>query len=102
MKISHADAVDLEWIVRKVYNSDRLSFGGMIDASKFEDKPFMAAVLALAPLYYKKQKPCKEVEEKLSNFFDTWGTVFKHPNENTEYTFEMYRKELKDIISFMR
>lgn len=53
MRISHNDAILLENIVRNVFNCDRGSMGGFIDADHFESEPFDAALIAISPLWQK-------------------------------------------------
>lgn len=51
--ITHKDGVSLEFTVRNVYNAERFDMGGVINSDYFDKHPFDAALLALAPFYYK-------------------------------------------------
>lgn len=48
--MNHNQAIELERIVRSVYDCDRAGMGGYIDADNFSSNPFDAALIALAPL----------------------------------------------------
>lgn len=49
--MNHNQAIELERIVRSVYDCDRGGMGGYIDADNFSFNPFDAALIALAPLW---------------------------------------------------
>lgn len=101
MDMAHFDGVELEHTVLDIYQKDHSgAFGGFITADHFERDPFLAAVLALAPLYYKNSN--ENIEKKLGDFLSKWKTIFDYPDENKQYTFEMYSKELEEIISIIK
>lgn len=97
MKITHNDAIILERIVCSLYEESRQgSMGGIIEASRFERKPFHAALICISKLY------SGMFDDKIDRFVCTWETVFNYPDENQEYTIEQYIKELRELISILK
>ena len=77
MRISHNDAVSLEYIVRGVYNCDRGGVAGIAEADFFEHSPISAAVAILAPLSFRAGEA--ELED-VSEFWEKYRTEFSHDN----------------------
>ena len=94
MTINHGDAVSLEFLVRNVYKVDRGAFGGLIDADNFENRPFDAAIIALAPLFQKNPKA-------VNKFMEEYQMVFDYPDEYSSYTFDMYYDALDKLINLL-
>lgn len=69
--MNHNQAIELERIVRSVYDCDRAGMGGYIDADNFSSNPFDAALIALAPLW--KNDSDRQVE----NFCINGTTLFE-------------------------
>ena len=92
MRIQHSQAVQLERIVRTVFNCDRAGMGGYIDADYFESKPFDAALIAIAPLW--NDDNAKEVGE----FLFKWDEILRCNQEN-DIDIVLYINDLKRIIS---
>ena len=92
MRIQHSQAVQLERIVRTVFNCDRAGMGGYIDADHCESKPFDAALIAIAPLW--NDDDAKEVGE----FLFKWDEILRCNQEN-DIDIVLYINDLKRIIS---
>ena len=92
MRIQHSQAVQLERIIRTVFNCDRAGMGGYIDADHFESKPFDAALIAIAPLW--NDDNAKEVGE----FLFKWDEILRCNQEN-DIDIVLYINDLKRIIS---
>lgn len=90
MRITHSDAHYIETIVRKVHNCDRFGMAGLIDADHFENNPFDATIISLAPIW--KNIP----EVTLRNFVNKWW-LFK--DEISELNIEEYKKEISEIVN---
>ena len=90
MRIEHNDAICIESIVRKVHDCERFGMAGIIDADYFENNPFDATIVALAPIW--KNIP----KNILETFVNKWW-IFK--NEISELNIEEYKKELSDIVN---
>ena len=95
VKIEHRKAVDLEHIVRKVYNCDRGKMGGFIDADHFESSPFDAALIALAPLW-------KFIDShSLEDFLIKWEDILRNENDE-EIIIDNYIQELDELVTSRR
>lgn len=90
MRITHSDALYIEAIARKVHNCDRFGMAGIIDADHFENNPFDATIISLAPIW--KNIP----ENILEKFVNKWW-IFR--NDVTELNIAEYKKELSDIVN---
>ena len=90
MKIKHSDAIVLEGIVRRVHFCERAGMGGYIDADHFENQPFDAALIALAPLW--KKADAHEIEDFLLSWED------KLRNGGTA-DINLYITELEDLVT---
>ena len=91
MRISHNDAIELENVVRQVFNCDRGGMGGYIDADHFEAQPFDAALIALAPLW----KRCDPHE--LDEFLYNWEYDLRR-NEEEPVDIRVFIRELRELI----
>ena len=74
--IKHDDGISLEFTVRGVYNAERFDMGGIINSDYFDKHPYEAALLALAPFYYKGI--CME---EISVFLEEYSLSFDYPEE---------------------
>jgi len=93
MRVSHSSAIELESIVRKVYNyANRGGMGGYIDADHFESEPFDAALIALAPLW------TRATVEEVETFLIKWEHALRKDNCDN-LTEQEYTKELKVLVA---
>lgn len=92
MRITHNEAIELEFIVRKVYDCDRGGMGGFIDADHFESSPFDAALIALAPLW--KKMDFRSVED----FLIKWEDVLRNEDDH-EQPIDDYFHELDELVA---
>lgn len=69
--INHDEAIELEYIIRRVYKCDRFGVMGIANADRLEHHPLDAANVILAPLYFDKSD-LTDVE----NFMDTYSSLF--------------------------
>ena len=90
MRIERSDAIYIESIARKVHNCDRAGMAGIIDADHFENNPFDATIVSLAPIW--KNIP----QNVLESFVNKWW-LFR--DEISELDVEEYKKELSDIVN---
>ena len=94
--INHNDAIELEHIVRRVYDCDRGGVSGMVDADYFDDKPIQAAVLVVAYLYAHNliQDPYA-----FDEFLHKYETIFDYSEENdAKNEVRKYIDELRVIV----
>ena len=91
MRISHNHAIELEAVVRQVFNCDRAGMGGYIDADHFEHEPFDAALIALAPLWHRGYP--HEIEDFLYN----WEHQLRDDYDDTVNDLE-YIHELDNLV----
>lgn len=101
MKIDHGQATDLEMRVRQVYECERSGLCGLVEAGVYENYPLEAAVLCVAKLGA-VVNPKSVVYQKADAFIDKWRTIFRYPDENAEYTFEEYLKDLDGVIALLQ
>lgn len=94
MRIRHDSAIVLEAIVRKVYRCDRGGMGGYIDADNYEENPFDAALIALAPLWER----CEPHE--IDDFLFKWDCAFRR-NEGEQVDEIAFIKELGDLVDML-
>lgn len=90
--MDHNQAIELERIVRSVYDCDRGGMGGYIDADNFSFNPFDAALIALAPLW--KNDPDRQVE----NFLYKWDHIIRAEVSPSDDSVESYIVELERIV----
>lgn len=98
MEIVHYDGVTLEHIVSDVFSCDRGAMGGIVNSGEFERQPLLASYLVIAKLYNNSETQ----DNLIDKFINKWGTVFEYPDENHEYTFQQYLKELRTLIQKLR
>jgi hypothetical protein len=97
LRINHNDAIELEYIVRKVYGCERAGVAGMCDADYFNNKPIQAAVLVISYLYANGLiTGTYEYEE----FIHQYETIFDYPDEyDIKTEVENYISDLKSIVN---
>ena len=97
ISINHNDAIELEFLVRKLYRCDRGGISGLCDADYFQHNPFQAAILIVAYLYAKGLENEPYVYKE---FLDHYETIFDSLQTNDEsIKIKDYIKELKQIVS---
>ncbi len=90
--MNHNQAIELERIVRSVYDCDRAGMGGYIDADNFSSNPFDAALIALAPLW--KNDSDRQVE----NFLYKWDHIIRAEVSPSDDSVKSYIVELERIV----
>lgn len=65
-RIEHGDAIELESIVRRLFNCDRSGVSGLADADNFESHPMDAAIMVVSTFM---QKVCRAVKHNTMNSF---------------------------------
>lgn len=101
IKISHSDAIELEYLVRRVYDCDRGGVSGLADADHFEHNPLDAAKLIIAYIHANK---LQNSETQYDEFLHDFEVYFEYPEENggTEEV-KRYIKELAKLVdTFVR
>mgnify|MGYP004609039619 FL=1 len=96
MTVTHQDGIDLEYIVCDAYDKQEFQMGGINNADVYERYPYLAAVICISRLITKQN------EHVADHFVNTWKTVFEYPDENHEYTFEQYAKELRELVNKLK
>ena len=91
--INHNDAIELEQLVRRLYDCDRGGVSGMVDADYFDDKPIQAAVLVIAYLY---ARDLVSNPYEYDEFLHKYETVFDYPDENNA------KAEIRNYIEDLR
>lgn len=93
--IKHQQGIELEMSVRSVYNAQRFEMGGIINSDHFDNKPFEAALLALAPYYY------NGIHKKdINNFLEKYANSYNYIDEIDdidEFT-EQFINDLNKLI----
>jgi len=92
--ISHYDGIRLEHIVCKIYSCEMGGVGRLVLADGFMKDPFLAAILALSPVYLHKDK-VNEIED----FFCYYKIVFEYPEENlTDEVTDEFIDKLEKLV----
>ena len=89
--IEYEKACQLEAIVRNIYSCGNGGMGGLICTSVFQDNPFYAAVISLAPVW--KKIDCHQLE----SFIIKWREKLEK-KEPTNDEADAFIIELRDII----
>ena len=97
--IKHGDGVSLEFTVRGVYDAERFDMGGIINSDYFDKHPYEAALLALAPFYYKGI-----CIEEISAFLEKYSLSFDYPEdiENMDEFSQQYIDELDNLVKLCK
>lgn len=101
MSIVHVDGLALEGIVRDVYQCEYAGLCGMVFADNFEHRPIEAAILCLAK-FGRTLAHNSDEYNAVANFLSNWRTIFEHPDENPQYTGELFVEELQKIVAMLR
>lgn len=95
-RISHNDAIELEYLVRKLYNCDRAGVSGLADADNFESRPMDAAVMIISFIH---AKGLQSSETQYDEFLSKYDRVFSYPDENdAAHEVPNYIAELTSIV----
>lgn len=79
LRISEPYPLYLEKLVRAVYHCERFEMNGIMDADYFGIYPYHAALLIIAPKYYKAQGNRGRSEkywEPIDSFMNKYGDAF--------------------------
>ena len=94
--IKHNDAIELEYLVRRLFGCDRGGVSGLADASNFEYDPLSAAVMVVS---YIHARNLQVTETQYDEFLHKYRIIFTYPEENDAANeVENYIYDLKDIV----
>lgn len=88
-QIDHGDAIELEFIVRRLFNCERTGVSGLADADNFESRPMDAATMVVS---YIHAKDLQSSENQYDEFLSKYDYVFNNPDEND------IRQEVRNYI----
>lgn len=92
--IKHSEALELEYVVRHVFNCDRFGVMGIADAGHLERCPYDAAIAVFSPLY----KTNKEIDE-IEQFMDDFSCYFIFSDyQYSEEKVREYIDGLKELV----
>lgn len=93
--INHSEAMELEYLIRKVYKCDRFGVMGIADADHLEFHPLDAANVILAPLYLNKT----DIPE-IDSFVDEQSCIFNFSDDYVynETTVRKYIDGLSSLV----
>ena len=95
-RITHNEAIELEYQVRKLYGCDRAGISGLADADHFESHPIDAAIIVVS---YIHSKGLQYRETEYDEFLCKYDTIFSYPDENNaKDEVENYIDELSQIV----
>lgn len=95
-KISHNDAIELEHLVCRLFNCDRVGVSGLADADNFESRPMDAAVMVVSFIH---AKGLQSSETQYDSFLCKYDAIFNYPDENdAKNEVRNYIDELTNII----
>lgn len=96
-RINHSEAIELEHIVRNLYQCNRGGVSGMADADYFEGHPIQAAVLVVA---YIHAKGLETSSTQYDEFLCKYESIFEHLEKNdVDQEIRNYIDELEDIVN---
>lgn len=94
--VTHNEAIELEYLVRKLYGCDRSGVSGLADADHFESRPMDAAIMVVS---YIHAKGLQYSETEYDEFLSKYDTIFRYPDENdAKHEVENYINELSKIV----
>lgn len=95
-RISHNNAIELEYLVGRLYRCERSGVSGMVDADYFEGHPIQAAVLVVAYIYANGL----ELDSlRYDEFLTRYENIFEYPEENDmDIEVRNYLRELTEIV----
>lgn len=95
-RITHGEAIELESIVRRLFNCDRAGVSGLADADNFESRPMDAAVMVVS---YIHARGLQYSETEYDEFLCKYDTIFRYPDENdAKNEVRNYIDELSAIV----
>ena len=87
--LSQSYAVSIELILRRIFNCERLGFGGQINSDNIRKHPFLSMTQGLAVLY--ERYPTKR--EKINRFIEDFSL---YENMSIDYLLSFDTREKKD------
>ena len=95
-RVTHNQAIQLEYHVRRLYGCDRAGVSGLADADRFESHPMDAAIMIIS---YIHAKGLNYSETEYDEFLSKYDIVFRYPAENNaDHKVKEYIKELSEIV----
>lgn len=101
LRISDSNAMRLERLVRRVYGCERFGVGHMADTDHFGMYPYHAALLIIAPKYYKAQGGrSEEYWKPIQAFIDKYEEAFQQSNTEKydDKIVDAYVSDLEKIV----
>lgn len=95
-RITHNDAIELEYQVRRLQGCNRGGVSGMAEADYFEGHPIQTAVLVVSYIHANHRESDKY---QFDEFLNKYETIFECPDENNAAgEVENYIKNLSAIV----
>ena len=95
-RVTHSEAIELEYQVRRLFRCDRAGVSGLADADHFESRPLDAAIMVVS---YINAKELHYSETEYDEFLWKYDAIFKYPDENDAKNEEKNNiNELSSII----
>ena len=95
-RVTHNEAIELEYQVRRLYGCDRSGVSGLADADHFESRPMDAAIIVVS---YIHAKGLQYSETEYDEFLSKYDTIFRYPDENdAKIEVRNYINELSEIV----
>ena len=96
-RVTHNEAIELEYQVRRLYGCDRSGVSGLADADHFESRPMDAAIIVVS---YIHAKGLQYSETEYDEFLSKYDTIFRYPDENdAKIEVRNYINELSEIVN---
>lgn len=94
--IEKSESLELEHIVRRVFNCDRFGVMGVADSDHLKRNPLDAALVIFAPLY----KINKDIPE-LNEFMDMYQCIFGD-GEDYQYNEQVVRSYIDELTVLVK
>lgn len=95
-RVTHNEAIELEYQVRRLYGCDRSGVSGLADADHFESRPMDAAIIVVS---YIHANGLQYSETEYDEFLSKYDTIFRYPDENdAKNEVRNYINELSEIV----
>lgn len=95
-RINHNDAIELEYIVRRLYGCERAGISGLCDADNFESYPMDAALLVVSYIHAHR---LQSSETQYDEFLCKYSWIFENPEDsNAADEVQNYIRDLDQIV----